>query len=197
MAIILDESALDVIARRRARGKDATLYLRLERGSLRAGVPWILAVGWAPRYRPDRTLVSQLAANAEIHVEPRVARYTQSRDLTVSAARLGPWEWLVVADPFAFERMWEWEWTHPVVSLPPLVTGSLAQSGAGCNRFGSGERAPSKGMAASVGSLTYSGVLDSNIRSSTDRKGALSGLRSRQPREAVREDTNGEKYPDR
>lgn len=51
VAIILDERARAVIARRRSRGGDDRLFLRLERGSLRAGVPWVLVVGWAKLQR--------------------------------------------------------------------------------------------------------------------------------------------------
>lgn len=128
MAIVLDNSAGDVIARRRARGKDTTLFLRLERGPLRAGVPWILTVGWAPLTRPDGTVVVQSPEDVRVYVDPRVARYAQWRDLTISGARLGPWAWLVVADPFAFEHMREWERTHTDVPLPQPALATGAES---------------------------------------------------------------------
>ena len=112
VAIILDERARAAIARRRGRGKDARIVLRIAHGSLHVGVPWTLAVGWPPRHWSHDTLVEQRAGDVEIYVHQRIARYSQSRDLTVSSARVGPWEWLVVADPFAFEHMQQWERTQ-------------------------------------------------------------------------------------
>lgn len=173
MAIILDERARAVIARRRSRGGDDRLFLRLERGSLRAGVPWVLVVGWAKRQRQEDADIVQRAGDAEVYMDRRIARYTRSRDLTISGARLGPWQWLVVADPFAFEHMREWEQTHRDVPLPSVSVTSRVSNVPEQDLVRTAVQAlptpiPSGKKTASVGSLSDSGVLASNIGSGTD-----------------------------
>jgi hypothetical protein len=126
VAIILDDRARAMVDRRRSRGRDARIYLHLDRGSIRVGVPWIMVVGWAPHRWPSQPLVLQHAGDVEIYLDPRVARYTHWRNLTIFGARLGPWQWLAIADPFAFERMHQWELTHPDSPLPP--TGAESPS---------------------------------------------------------------------
>lgn len=127
MAIILDDSARDAVARRRARGKDATLSLRLDRSSLRAGVPWVMTVGWTSRRRAENGFVLRHTGDVQVRIDLRIARYAQWRDLIISGARLGPWRWPVVADPFAFEHMREWERSHPDGEAP----APMARVGAG------------------------------------------------------------------
>lgn len=126
MAIILDERAQAAIRRRRARGNDARIVLRIDWGSLHAGVPWTFAVGWIPCSLPADTVVLQRISDVEIRVNQHIVRYTHSRDLTISSARLGLWEWLVVADPFAFERMQEWECIRPDDQEQPTVASAAA-----------------------------------------------------------------------
>lgn len=109
MAITFDTSGQAVLARRRARGKNDTVFLRLERGSLRVGALWAFVIGWAPRRWPEGVVACRCAGGVGLLTAPRIARYVRERNLTVSGARLGPWQWLVVADPFAYERMVEWE----------------------------------------------------------------------------------------
>jgi hypothetical protein len=120
VAILLDDKAREVVARRRDRGKDDAISVRLERGPVRAYVPWIIAVGWAPRRWPDCAFPARHAGAAEIHADPRVVRYAHWRDLVITGARLGPWRWLAVADPFACDHMLEWEWSHPQDALPSV-----------------------------------------------------------------------------
>ncbi|MBV9280455.1 MAG: hypothetical protein JOZ41_10275 [Chloroflexi bacterium] len=128
MAVILDERARAAVVRRRARGKDGTIYLRLERATVRTGIPCVVVVGWSPHHPPARELVVRRVGDVDVSMDWRVARFTQRRDMTVSAARLGPFEWLVVADPFAAEGLMEWERTHDLFPLPPeglLATNRL------------------------------------------------------------------------
>jgi hypothetical protein len=120
MAIIIDECARAAIARRRARGRDATLFLRREAYPVRGGI--VLDVGWAPRRWPRRTLVMQQVGDVAVVVDRRVGRYTQWRDLTISARRLGPFEELVVVDALrVLLEMQAWEETHPAVGHPPAA----------------------------------------------------------------------------
>jgi hypothetical protein len=51
MAIIIDERARAAIARRHARGQDATILLRVEVVPVR-GMHQMLSVGWAPQIGP-------------------------------------------------------------------------------------------------------------------------------------------------
>jgi hypothetical protein len=119
MAIVLDRRALEIRAHRRAHSQDDRIFLRLERCSIRAGAPWVVVAGWAPPHWPDYALVLRRAEGVEIHVEPRLARYAQWNDLTISGTHMGPWRWLSLADPFAYEHMREWEHTRPELPIPP------------------------------------------------------------------------------
>jgi hypothetical protein len=119
LAILLDERAQETISRRRARDKNRDLFLRVERGSMRAGVPYVLVVDWAPRHRRQHELVSHRQDGINVYLDRRTARYVQFRDLTITMAHLGPFEWPVLTDPFALDKMREWEYLHPEVSLPP------------------------------------------------------------------------------
>jgi hypothetical protein len=113
VAIGFDERAQAAIMRRRARGKDVRLFLKLHPGSLHAGVPWFLTVGWAPRHWSDHTAVVQREGDVDLYMDPFIAGYTRSRDLTISSRRVGPWEWLMVAEPIPWDDMREWEQTRP------------------------------------------------------------------------------------
>ncbi|HEX8918182.1 MAG TPA: hypothetical protein VF898_06745 [Chloroflexota bacterium] len=174
MALILDERARAVIASRRARGKDDRVYLRFERSSIRSGVAWVVAVGWSPRRLPEGAIVVQNVGGTEVHVDRRLARYAKSRDLTISGARLGPWQWLAMADPFAYEHVREWELAHPDVSPPPRrvpyadqVTGrELASASVSVPT----RLASAKDEVARADSPPDSDVTTSNIRPPTDEK---------------------------
>lgn len=112
MALIVSGSAHDAVARRRARKKDTTLYLRVDTVPVRTGDPHLLTVGWAPRRLP-RGVVKRQVGDVVVCLGPRVARYTQWRDLTIAAWRLGPLEFLTVKDaPLALLELREWERTH-------------------------------------------------------------------------------------
>jgi hypothetical protein len=120
MAIIVDECARAAIARRRAHGHDATLFLRREAYPVRGGI--VLEVGWAPRRWPRRALVVEQVGDVAVVVDRRVARYTQWRDLTISARRLGPFENLVVVDELrVLLEMQAWEQMHPAVGHSPAA----------------------------------------------------------------------------
>jgi CheY-like chemotaxis protein len=116
VTVSIDEKARAAIARRRALGQDATLFLRVERISGRGGPLGHsdLVVGWSPR-QPDRALVVRLVGDVVVLMDRRVARYTNWHDMTVSAWRLGPFEWLMI-DPYVLPEMQEWESTHPVIA---------------------------------------------------------------------------------
>jgi hypothetical protein len=52
-------------------------------------------------------------------MDQRVARYTQWRDVWISAWRLGPIERMVVVDePLVLLEMEAWERTHPAATHP-------------------------------------------------------------------------------
>jgi hypothetical protein len=121
VAIILDDKARDAIARRRARGRDHTLYLRIEwidglRGP--GGATSDLIVGWAPRHLPGRGLVVRPMDDTVICVDGRVARYAAWHDVIISAWRLGPFDYLTV-DPTVLLEIQEWERTHPAPEPRP------------------------------------------------------------------------------
>jgi hypothetical protein len=120
MAIFINERAQAAIAWRRAHGRDATLFLRREAYPVRGGI--VLDVGWAPRRWPRRALVGQQVGDVAVVVDRRIARYTQWRNLTISARRLGPFEELVVVDALrVLLEMQAWEQTHPAVGHSPAA----------------------------------------------------------------------------
>jgi hypothetical protein len=64
----------------------------------------------------------QQVGDVAVVVDRRVARYTQWRDLTFSARRLGPFEVLVVVDELrVLVEMQAWEQTHPAAGHPPAA----------------------------------------------------------------------------
>jgi hypothetical protein len=128
VAIVLDERARAVIGRRRAACKDDRLYVSLERGSMRVYAPWIMRARWMPRRRPDQAVLVYGGGNGEVYADPRIARYAEACDLVISAARFGPWRWPVLADPFAFEHMREWE-RGQVTVLAPALRGARPPKG--------------------------------------------------------------------
>jgi hypothetical protein len=111
MAVILDQSARAVIEARRRRGKNHRIYLRLERGSLRASTPLDFTVGWMSRTVPDDLVVHRCPEDVEVYMGLRIARYVRSCDVVVSGLRLWRWHRLLLADPFAYEHLLEWEST--------------------------------------------------------------------------------------
>lgn len=120
MAVFIDERAHAAVARRRAHGRDATLFLRREVYPVRGGI--VLDVGWAPRRWPRRALVVKQVGDVAVVVDRRVGRYTQWRDLTISARRLGPFEDLVVVDELrVLLEMQAWEQTHPGAGHSPAA----------------------------------------------------------------------------
>ena len=73
-----------------------------------------LVVGWSPRRQPDRALAVQSVGDVVVCMDRRVARYAHWHDVTISAWRLGPFEWLMI-DPYVLPEMQEWERTHPAI----------------------------------------------------------------------------------
>lgn len=116
MAIILDESARAAVDRRRAKGRDCVLYLRIERRSARFGVPPTVEVSWAPRHLPARDLVAGRVEDVRVCMDPYVARFVRDEDVVVTTWRLGPVESLTVSDPFLIFRLAE---TNPSLLRPP------------------------------------------------------------------------------
>jgi len=110
MAIILDGRARAAVARRRAHGRDAALFVHVER--VRAGRRGLalLAVDWAPRQWPQCPLVAQQVGDVLVIMDGRIARYTRDHTLTVSAWLLGPLArvW-VVGDVARMLDMVDWE----------------------------------------------------------------------------------------
>jgi hypothetical protein len=110
VGIVVDERARAAVNRRRSRGKDARLVLRVQRLSPKTGFPDAAVIGWT-RVEPPPELVEWHAQDVKIFVEPRLARYAEVRDLVVSAWRIGPLERIVLADPYLMLRVAEWEYT--------------------------------------------------------------------------------------
>jgi hypothetical protein len=102
VAIIVDERARVALARRRRRGQDAALLLRIAAvphpGP--ASDPEVLWVGWLSPHRPRdlRGLVLWEVGAAVLFVDARLSRYTEEQDITLSAWRLGPFTRLYVVD---------------------------------------------------------------------------------------------------
>lgn len=72
------------------------------------GLYRVLTVGWSPRHGP------RLDGPLVLYVDEQVALYTQWRDVTISARRLGPIDQLVVADaPLVQAQMEAWVRVHP------------------------------------------------------------------------------------
>jgi hypothetical protein len=104
---------------RRARGRDTTLFLRREVIPARGGWPCGLSVNWAPHRWPRRPLEARQVGEVTVVMDRRVARYTQWRDVRISAWRLGPLERVVVVDErLVLLEMEAWERTHPAATHP-------------------------------------------------------------------------------
>jgi hypothetical protein len=91
MAVTMDERARREIARRRRRGRDATLLVRVGR----IGVQEYVAVGWASRQRGVDEVV-RLVDGVVVLMDERVAAYTREHAITISAWRWGPFAQVVV-----------------------------------------------------------------------------------------------------
>ncbi len=130
VALIIDQHARAAIEQRRARGRDTTLFLHVEYLHTRGWASRVLKVDWKasrPTYRP---LDSRTVDDVCIVTEPRIARYIQWRDLTVTAWRLGPFTRLTVLDePLALLEMCEWERTHPFSAQPAGAGYSIPMAG--------------------------------------------------------------------
>jgi hypothetical protein len=117
VAIKLDDRLQAVAAARRAQGRDARLFLRLERLQGRAGAlaghPEFLTVCWVPHRWPEHTLETRNVGGTTVFMESRIARYTDWNELIISAWQLGPFSHPTV-DPEAIFAMEAWERTHPV-----------------------------------------------------------------------------------
>jgi hypothetical protein len=131
MTLQLDERALKAVVRRRGRGREAGIVLRVEHASLHAGAPPVLAVHWTTARRVEAALLLLDLDDVAVWVEERVARYTEARDVTISATRLGPFEWLRLDDPFAMEHLEEWEQRHGTVSKAVPIEGVRNASSGG------------------------------------------------------------------
>jgi hypothetical protein len=170
MAVILDESAQAAIEARRRRGKNDRIYLRLERGSLRASTPLVLAVGWMPPTVPDELVVHRCPGNVEVYMGLRVARYVRSCDVVVSGLHLWRWHRLVLADPFAYEHLREWECgrraaapARVLAATSSMAAGRLFQApGRVLEANGAGPRPAADTLAAP------SAVPPANLGSATD-----------------------------
>ncbi|HZS88857.1 MAG TPA: hypothetical protein VFE42_15395 [Chloroflexota bacterium] len=104
MAVIIDERAQEIIAHRRAQGRDVAITLHVV--PLR-GMQSMLRVAWAPWHGGG-------SAAGWVYVSPRIARYARWHDVVISAWHLGPFERLAVADePRVMLEMVEWEAAHP------------------------------------------------------------------------------------
>ena len=79
---------------------------------MRASTPLTLVAGWAPRDVPDGAGEYRIAGDVVVYMGLRVARYALSRDVVISGFQLWRWQRLVLADPFAYEHMREWEYTR-------------------------------------------------------------------------------------
>jgi hypothetical protein len=114
LAVIIDKKAHAAIARRRGRGQDTTLYLRVEKvyGKGTFGGYSDLTVGWVPRPWPNRALTELPVGDVVLCMDSRVSRYTYWHDVTISAWRLGPFD-LFTVDPNFLFHMQAWERTHP------------------------------------------------------------------------------------
>ncbi len=111
MALCLDRPAQAAVARRRARGRDTSIALRLV--YLRCWQP-ALSVGWAPGAWKRHGLLRLRAGTVDLYVSRRLARYAQWHDVTISAAHLGPLTWLIVVDESHLSLdLLTWEQTHP------------------------------------------------------------------------------------
>lgn len=122
MALIIDERARAAIARRRAGGREARLFLRVEPLPARGGFSHMLAVDWVPRRWLQRAPTARQVGDVTVYIDQRLARYTQWADVTLSAWRLGPLEWVVVArELLVLLEMEEWEHAHPPAAR--LVNG--------------------------------------------------------------------------
>lgn len=78
------------------------------------GMQQMLCVDWAPPRVLRHGVVMRCDAETELYVSPRVARFAQRHDVTISAWHLGPIEHLVLQDePGVLWEIVEWERTHP------------------------------------------------------------------------------------
>ncbi len=121
MAIHIDEQARAAVARRRARGRDATITVQVASIPARGAMHQLVAE-WAPRNACQRLPVSRNVGDVTVQLGARVARYADWHEVTISAWRLGPFERLTVLDePRVLMEMLAWERTHPQAETPIAV----------------------------------------------------------------------------
>jgi hypothetical protein len=120
VAIIIDDQARAAIAQRRAKGHDSTLFLRVEAMRAKGWLCRILTISWDGCRWSRRPLTAREVDDILVVMEPRIARYTQWRDVTITAWKLGPFTRLVVDDePAVMLEMDAWEQTHPLSTCSP------------------------------------------------------------------------------
>lgn len=113
MAIYLDERACNLVARRAARGRKTAIAVRVAAVPTRGAVHQ-LTVGWASRDGYQQLPEVRRFGDVVLHVDARVARFSDWHDVTISAWRLGPIEQLVVVDEVrVLLDLLEWARTHP------------------------------------------------------------------------------------
>lgn len=118
MALIIDEEARAALTRRRQRGRDAAIMVRVAAVPARGCTCQIVAT-WASQRDRQRAAAAQRVDDVTIHLGPRMARYARWHDVTISAWRLGPLTRLAVADePLVLLELLEWEQLHPGLTAP-------------------------------------------------------------------------------
>ena len=117
MSILLDQGAREAIQHRRERGKEASITLCVT--SLRGGGHTVSAA-WGHEHGSEHLHLVQQAEDAQVFLDPRIARYARWRDIVISGGRLGPIDYLRLADPFPMKHVAEWERSHP--ASPPATS---------------------------------------------------------------------------
>jgi hypothetical protein len=112
MAIVFDQGAQAAIQHRRERGKETAITLcvtPLKRGA------YTVSVGWGHRHSGQHIHQVEQVGDAQVFLDPRLARFARWRDIVISGGRLGPFDFLRLTDPFPMRRVAEWERTHPAL----------------------------------------------------------------------------------
>lgn len=118
MAILLDDKAQEEVARRRAHGQDAAMFLRLAHQRC---LPELLSAGWASRRMHRAGKMLQHSGDVALYVQPSVAQYAAWHDLTITVWRLGPITRLELANALQTTlELEDWARTHVVDHSPAL-----------------------------------------------------------------------------
>jgi hypothetical protein len=110
MALVLDRYARELVRVRRERTPHGALWLHAIRAP-RSG--WTAVVDWIDGERPTRCATLQQVDDVPVWVDERIVPYMHWKQVTLTAAKSGPFRRVLPADPILMFHLRDWEQSHP------------------------------------------------------------------------------------